>query len=570
MTVDRWGPRLQLGRRLGLAAAFLASACAPKPAFVPGPQLDFTHDSGSLGEYRFPETMGAGVALFDVDQDGDQDLYAVQGGPLPIGPSGAQAASGARPQAPPNRLFVNQGRARFVDSTSESGAAADRGYGMGVAVADLNGDGWSDLFLTNLGPDRLCLAEPDHAPRFLAGPELAYEPNSTAAAGEWSTAAGCADFDLDGDLDLFVCSYVDWHPEREPGCRSGSLRDYCDVKRYPGLPDHVFANDGRGQFREVSGAWGLPVHAERGLGLALFDADLDGAIDIYVANDTDANRLYLNRLASGRGFDDQSLRSGASASSDGVFEAGMGVAVADLNHDELPDLVVGNFTGEPNSLYLSRGPAVFVESSRRLGIAAPSLHKLTFGIAFEDFDGDGREDLLAVCGHVLRHVDEAATTWGWKQSDQLLLQAVDGRFEEVDAGPFLAEPWSSRGLAVGDLDGDLRPDWVQSTSSGPLRIGLNRMEQQGGGRLCVRLADRRPGAANPSAIGARVSLELSDGRVERRWIRAGGSYLSQDEQSARFAWPKGLLAQAIEVLWPDGERTRHSAPGVSATLCIER
>jgi hypothetical protein len=170
---------------------------------------------------------------------------------------------------------------------------------------------------------------------------------------------------------------------------------------------------------------------------------------------------------------------------------------------------------------------------------------------------------------VLRHVDEATTTWGWKQATQLLLQGTDGRFAEVDLGPFLAEPWSSRGLAVGDLDGDLRPDWVQSTSAGPLRIGINRLRQVGA-RLCVRLADRRPGAPNPAAIGARVSLELSDGSAQRRWIRAGGSYLSQDEQSARFALPPGLNAEALEVLWPDGERTRHAPASPGATLTIER
>ncbi len=537
--------------------------------FVAGESLPFKHENGAQGEYRFPETMGAGVALFDADQDGDLDLYAVQGGPLPPGPAGPQASDAGRPEAPPNRLFINHGAARFVDATDRSGAAAERSCGMGAAVVDVDGDGWSDLFLTNLGPDRLCLAVPGQAPRFVAGPELAYEPESRAAKGEWSTAAGFADFDLDGDLDLFVASYVDWHPGREEGCRSGALRDYRDVKRYLGLPEHLFVNEGQGRLREVSGAWGLPAHAERGLGVAVLDLDRDGAPDLYVANDTDANRLYLNRLADAGGFEDHSLRSGTSASSDGTFEAGMGVAVADLNQDELPDLAVGNFTGETNSVYRSRGKGILIESSRRLGIAAPSLHKLTFGLAFEDFDGDGREDLLAVCRHVLRHVDEATTTWGWKQATQLLLQGTDGRFAEVDLGPFLAEPWSSRGLAVGDLDGDLRPDWVQSTSAGPLRIGINRLRQVGA-RLCVRLADRRPGAPNPAAIGARVSLELSDGSAQRRWIRAGGSYLSQDEQSARFALPPGLNAEALEVLWPDGERTRHAPASPGATLTIER
>jgi enediyne biosynthesis protein E4 len=393
-------------------------------------------------------------------------------------------------------------------------------------------------------------------------------PRSPAALGEWSSASGLADLDRDGHLDLVICSYVAWDAATEVPCRSGAEADYCDVKRYAGLADHVFRGDGRGGFVEHSSQWGFGQVAERGLGLALVDVDGDGWQDIYVANDTDANRLYLNRLGTGGGLEDVTSQSGAAASADGLFEAGMGVALADINRDALPDLLVGNFAGESNSLYLSLGGGRFQESSRRAGIAAPSLHPLTFGVAFQDFDGDGLEDFFAVCGHVLRHVDEAITTWGWAQVDLLLRQDQPGHFTPAPLGSYLGEAWSSRGLATGDLDGDLLPDVVSSCSGGPLRVAFNRQQQLGSGPIAVTLVDRRAGISNRQAIGSELTLTLSDGSRQRRYLRAGSSYLSQDAQVSHFALPAGLDAGELQVRWPDGSRTTHPAPPVGALSAI--
>lgn len=554
---------------LGIVALLWLSGCGPEEPFVPAQKLAFEHRNGATGRFFFPETMGSGVALYDADIDGDLDLYAVQGGPLPTDPAAPEARSEARSDAPPNQLFLNQGRGLLEDATNSAGAAADRAYGMGVCAGDLNGDGWSDLLLTNLGPNRVCLATGRAEERYVYGPDLEYEAGSPAGQGEWSTAAGLGDLDRDGQLDAVICTYVAWSQASEPECRSGAIQDYCDVKRYAGLPDHLLRGDGRGGFVEMSSAWGLGQAAERGLGVALCDFDQDGWMDVYIANDTDANRLYLNQLGLGAGFEDITGRCGAAASVDGLLEAGMGVAVADINRDAAPDLLVGNFAGEANSLYLSLGEGLFHESSRSAGIATHSLHPVNFGVSFQDFDGDGWEDLLAVCGHVLRHVDEQVTTWGWAQRDLLLRQDRPGHFEPADLGSYLGQAWSSRGLACGDLDGDLLPDVVSSSSAGPLRVAFNRQVQLGAGRIAVELRDGRAGLSNRQAIGAELCLTLSDGSRQRRYLRAGTSYLSQDSQVSCFALPKGATAMQLEVRWPDGTRSIHAAPALGKLSRIE-
>jgi hypothetical protein len=530
----RTAPLLALGAAL--------AACAPPGAdsgFVDGPAVAFVHDNGATGSYHFPETMGSGVALLDADDDGRTDVYFVQGGALP-----GLARAAARPA---NALLLGDGRGGFTEAGARAGDAAHTGFGMGVSVADVNGDGLDDLFLTNVGPDALCLGTADPSKLFVdATPPTLRDPR-------WTTASAFADLDRDGHLDLGTVGYVDWSAASEPDCAGGPVRDYCSVELYPGLTDRLYIGDGRGGFIDVSSDWGFDRVAARGLGLAFVDLDEDGLVDAYVANDTDANRLYLNQ--GGQRFVDVTDRSGASASADGAHEAGMGVAVGDVDADGSPDLIVTNFAAEANSVYVNRGGGDFRERSRPLGVATPSMSRLAFGVQWFDADLDGRDDLFFACGHVLRHVDATGSTFTWRQPDQLLLADDAGRFVPHPGGPALTAARAGRGSASGDLDGDLRPDLVVSNSASAPTIALNRFAGDDTHPLAVSLESTR--GSNRFAIGARITVQLEDGRALRRWVRAGTGYLSQDERRQLFSIPSGVEPRSVEVLWPDGESSEH-------------
>lgn len=506
--------------------------------FASGAAIAFEHDTGYAGEYYFPETMGSGVALFDANDDGHLDAYFVQGGPIP--------GSRDRRPRPTNALWLNDGEANFTEATARIGAAAHPGYGMGVAVADVNGDGAEDLFLTNVGPDALLLAAGDGSLRFDEATPAAL------ADRDWNTACGFADVDRDGHLDLAVVGYVRWSAADRPDCGGGALRDYCSVELYDGLGDQLYRGDGRGGFEEISAAWGFGRVPARGLGLAFADLDEDGYQDAYVANDTDANRVYINDR--GLRFLDRTDISGASASADGAHEAGMGIAVCDVDQNALPDLVVTNFAAEPNSVYVNLGQARFRERSRPMGVASPSMSRLAFGVNAMDVDGDGREDLFSACGHVLRHVDQDGTTFTWKQSDQLLLAGPDGRFTAHPGGPPLESPTVGRGSAMGDLDGDGWADLVISNSDGAPTVALNRFDHSKSRPLVVSLANEL--GSNTAGIGARISITLDDGSNQQRWIRSGTSYLSQDTHDAHFAVPTGSEVLEVTVTWADGQVER--------------
>ncbi len=551
---------IQQLRLMGIFA--FVSACGPTEpsgsnAFVSAPSPGFRHDNGYASRYYFPETFGSGVALFDANSDGHLDLYAVQGGPVPGSPEAA-AYSGALPT---NQLYFGDGTGTLRDATSQAGDAADANFGMGAHVGDVNGDGLPDLFVTNVGADSLLIA---------TGDDLAMYARTTATTfdvNQWSTAAGFADFDRDGHLDLVVVGYARWSAVNHVDCIADGGNDYCDVKMYDGIQDHVFRGDGAGGFSDKSEAWQFGLLPGRGLGTALTDFDDDGFVDIYVANDTEANRYYKNNR--GAGFLDHTDLSGTSSNSDGRFEAGMGVAVANISGNGLADIVVTNFTSESNNLFENLGQSRFRERSRLAGIAKASIPKLAFGVTLQDFDLNGQEDLFTACGHVLRHIEARVSTWSWRQSDQLLLNGDNQHFTEFAPGELFETPRVGRGLASGDLDEDGAPDLIVSNSGDDLIVGLNRLDSLRGFANGVSKGDRwlllnvkqaaSPTNTNTSAIGAKVTLSVDDGSVQTRWIRAGTGYLSQDDQRPHFGIPRGKAVSSIQIRWPDGVTTQYSA-----------
>jgi hypothetical protein len=474
--------------------------------------LHFVHDAGRTPEKHLPETMGGGAVLADLDGDDDLDVYLVQSGPLP-----GQPAPDGRPT---NRLFLNDGGGRFRDATAECGDAAHDGYGQGVAAGDVDGDGDLDLYVTNLGPDVLLLN--DGRGRF---------EEATARAGlgddRWTTAAALFDADNDGDPDLYVTGYVQvdlehplWCGDRRPGHRS-----YCHPDVYPGLPPRFWRNLGDGTFVEATEPAGLavdPRHPGKGLGAIASDLDLDGDLDLYVANDSVENRLWINQ---GDGtFTDGTLLSGTGVDSQGRTEAGMGLATGDVDGDLDVDLFVTNFDDESNTLYRNDGDGFFTDVTVASGLEGPSRLPVGFGTVLEDLDDDGDLDLAVANGHIIDNIELYHDGKTWKQFAQLFRNDGGGRFEELTSrsGDLGREPLVGRGLAAGDIDDDGDLDLLLTQCGGPALLLRNNGGPDGG------------------PAGGSVTLRgLPPGtRVEAR-LEAGGSLLRESGQQSSYLspWP---------------------------------
>jgi enediyne biosynthesis protein E4 len=382
--------------------------------------LDFRHENGRTGRFRYSEMMGAGVALLDFDGDGDLDVYLVQGGPL------EDPVEGPRPG---DRLYRNElvetGRLSFVDVTEEAGIAAT-GYGMGALAADFDGDGWPDLYVTNLGADQLWRNRGDGT----------FE-DATAAAGldnpVWSVSAAALDFDRDGHLDLYVGNYLEYSVAGDKECTDElGARNYCGPLSFPPLPDRLWRNRGDGTFEDVSARAGITAAFGGALGVVADDFDGDGWPDLYVANDGTPNQLWINR---GDGtFEDRALYAGCAVNGEGQAEAGMGVAVADVDFDHDLDFIVGHLDRETNTLYLNDGHGIFTDRSAISGLGAGSLDRTTFGLGWLDAELDGDLDLFVVNGAVkiLKDLALAGDPWPLHQKDQLFLHEGDGRWNEVE------------------------------------------------------------------------------------------------------------------------------------------
>jgi hypothetical protein len=526
--------------------------------------LEFEHFNGMSGELYFPEMMGSGVALFDYDNDGDLDVYLVQGQML--GPAGVEAATFPPPSAPPlsDQLFRNDGPGpdgvpRFVDVTAAAGLRAT-GYGMGVAAGDYDGDGLVDLYVTNFGPNQLWRNAGDG--RFV---------DVTARAGvedaRWSVSAAWTDYDRDGRLDLYVGNYVQYTLANAKPCRSStSARDYCSPKVYEPSVDSLFRNLGDGRFEDASEGAGIRAAYGGALGVVAADFDGDRWPDLYVANDGVANQLWINRR-DGR-FSDEAMLAGVAVNMDGSPEASMGVDAGDFDGDGDEDVFLTHLARETNTLYINDGTGWFEDRTVAMGLANPSFAFTGFGTAWVDYDNDGWLDILAVNGAVtlIEAQVRAGEPHPLKQSNQLFRNLGDGRYRELgaDAGPALAVALVSRGAAFGDIDNDGDTDVIVSNNAGPARVLLNARGQDAGW-LGLRLLTGDPGR---DAYGARVSLSGGDPVLWRR-VRADGSYASSNDPRVLF----GLGAQpkdeyGVRVFWPDGgEETFDAlAPGLYHTL----
>lgn len=522
---------------LALAPAADGQTCDGEPLLsevARSAGLVFVHDRGATGGKYNPETMGAGLSWLDYDGDGWLDLYVVQSGPFP--PDGAISAA--------NRLFRNRGDGRFEDVTGRS-AAGDRGYGQGVVAADVDGDDDTDLFLANYGPDRLLLNRGDGV----------FE-DRTAETGlvsdGWSSAAALADVDRDGDLDLYLVHYLEHDPETEPFCANPETgqRWYCDPSVFEGKPDRFFRNLGDGRFQDATEASGFGAADGKGMGVLLVDLNDDRWVDVYVTNDMTWNFLFVNR---GDGtFEDLSLLSGAAVSREGLPEAGMGVAVGDVDGDLDADLTVTNYDVQTNTLYLNGGRFRFEDATAGSGFGLASFNLVGFGLVLVDFDRDGNLDAFVANGHTVE--TPARANVHYAQPDLLLLGDGQGGFVSAPCLLPPEGPTVSRGIAAADYDGDGDPDVAVQRSGGAL--ALMRNEVADGQWLGLELHGN---GQNTKGVGARVEAVTDRGR-QVRWVLAGDSYQSSSDPRLLFGFEKGTLIERLIVDWPTGGRQTLMSP----------
>ena len=558
-------------------AAPLPVAEAPEVPVVPFTDvtaeagIDFVHVNGAEGDALLPETMGSGAAFFDFDADGDQDLLLVNS-------TNWDAAVDAGPTM---ALYANDGAGRFTDRTLGSGLGVSF-YGTGVAVGDVDGDGWTDLFVSAVGPNRLFLNAEGR--RFRDATATA---GVAGAATEWSSSSAFFDADGDGDLDLLVGNYVRWSREIDIDVGyqlTGVGRAYGPPLNYGGTTMDLYRNDGSGVFVDVSEEAGLHIlnpasdaPVAKTLGLAPVDVEGDGDVDVLVANDTVRNFLLVND--GGGVFTEQGANYGLAYSREGAATGAMGADAADFRNDGELGFAIANFANEMTSLYVSQGdPTLFSDEAITSGIGAPSRRVLSFGLFFFDYDLDGRLDLLQVNGHLEDDIEVVEPSQRYRQAPQLFWNAgldAASTFVPVTPAPGdgLTRALVGRGSTYADIDGDGDLDvLLLQTGDRPL---LLRNDQETGHRW-LRFLLRGDGVqVNRDAIGAWVEVGLRTAAgtvVQRRRVMPTRSYQSQVESVVTIGL--GDVASAedlvrVEVVWPDGARQSVEVAGLDREIEVE-
>ena len=512
------------------------AARPPQPSFLlkdvtKQAGIEFRHNSGAYGGKLLPETLGSGCAFVDYDADGYPDILLVNSMDWP----GHQRARSSL------KLYKNNRNGTFSDVTRAAGLDIEL-YGMGVAVADYNNDGFPDILITGVGQNRLFMNTGKGTFRDVT------KTSGLAGRSAFSTSALWFDYDRDGHLDLFVCNYVNWSPEHDVFCSlDGKNKSYCTPEAYRGETCWLFRNRGNGTFEDVTAASGIFDTSSKSLGVAMLDFDQDGWPDLFVANDTQPNKLYRN-LRNGK-FKDVAVEAGLAFSADGKARAGMGVDVGDFENSGRPGIAITNFDNEMVGLYRSPSAGQFEDVSIAAGVGGPSRNTLGFGCGFADLDLDGRLDLIVANGHIDDTVRNIRGNVGYAQPPHLFLNLGNGKFQDVVAtsGADFAAPRVGRGLAFADFDGDGDVDLLLTTNNGPAYLFRNDLNS-GNRFLRLHLTGTK---SNRDAIGAVVRI-YHRGETQMRTVRAGSSYLSQSELPLTFGVGKADRLDRLTVEWPSG------------------
>ncbi len=492
--------------------------------------IKFTHNSGRAGKKWLPETMGSGCAFVDVDGDGWQDIVLLNG--KDWAPKGRRTLSA---------LYRNNKNGTFTDITRGSGLDIEM-YAMGIAVADYDNDGRDDLYITALEGDRLFHNEG-------AGKFRDVTKDSGIVNTAFPTSAAFLDYDRDGRVDIVVANYVQWTSKGDLWCSmDGATKSYCTPESYKGNSSKLFRNLGSGKFQDVTKAAGLGEANSKTLGIATFDANNDGWVDLFLANDTQPNKLYRNNKNGT--FTEEAVSAGVAFGEDGMARGAMGVDFADYDRSGRAHLLVGNFSNQMLSLYHNEGTGLFVDEAPKSTVGRSSLLSLAFGVFFFDYDLDGYPDIFAANGHIDEEIGRVQPKVQYKQPPLLFRNLGKGRFEDTSKqmGAEMLRPVVARGAAYADIDHDGDLDVLITTNHGAAYLYRNDSAEKNNW-ISLRLTGT--GKSNRSALGAVVRVQSAQGR-QWQTVHSGSSYCSQSDLALTFGLGKDTAISSVEIDWPSG------------------
>ncbi|MGA2600521.1 MAG: CRTAC1 family protein [Bryobacteraceae bacterium] len=493
--------------------------------------IKFTHNAGRTGKKWLPETMGSGCAFFDADGDGWPDILLINGKDLIPHGRTTHAA-----------LYRNNHNGTFTDITAGSGLDVEL-YGIGVAIADYDNDGRDDVYITALGGDRLFHNEGNGKFRDVT-------KGSGLNNAAFASSAAWFDYDRDGKADLVVANYVQWTAEGDLWCSlDGSTKSYCTPESYKGNSIKLYHNLGGGHFEDVTQKAGLGEPTSKSLGITVFDIDNDGWPDLFIANDTQPNKLYRNNRNGT--FGELAVSAGVAFSEDGVARGAMGTDAADYDRSGRTHLLVGNFSNQMLGLYHNEGNNLFVDEAPRSAVGRASLLSLAFGVFFFDYDLDGYPDIFAGNGHIEEEIGRVQPKIQYKEPPLLFRNQGKGKFEDMSksVGADFQRPIVARGAAYADFDRDGDLDILISTNNGPAFLYRN----DGGNRnhwITLKLIGTK---SNRSALGAVAYVESASGK-QMQTVHSGSSYCSQSDLALTFGLGRDEQVKSITVLWPSGQK----------------
>ncbi|MGA8620401.1 MAG: CRTAC1 family protein [Candidatus Sulfotelmatobacter sp.] len=512
--------------------------------------IHFTHNNGAFGKKWLPETMGPGCAFIDYDNDGYPDILLINGEDWP-------GHAHAGPTTP--KLYHNNHDGTFTDVTRKAGLAVPM-FGLGVAVGDYDNDGFDDLFITALGQSHLFHNNGNGTFTDVTKLSGLWGPS------EFSTSAAWVDYDRDGKLDLLVANYVRWTEQTDLYCTlDGAHKSYCTPESYKGTSVRLWHNLGGGKFEDATQKAGVGDPSSKSLGIAILDYNGDGWPDILIANDTQPNKLYLNKRDGT--FEEHGVPAGIAFSEDGVARAGMGVDAADYDRSGHPSVIISNFANQMVSLYHNEGNGLFVDEAPQSEVGRATLVTLGFGCFFFDYDNDGWPDIFVADGHIEDQIERVQKRVSYAEPSHLFRNLGGGKFQELTGqmGQSFAAPRVARGTAYADIDNDGFLDVLVTTNAGPAFLfhnegGTNRS-------LRVKLVGTK---SNRDGIGTIVRV-TSGGEKDKQWkmLRSGSSYLSQSELVLTFGLGVQTKADTIEIQWPSGQVDQLSNIAAGQTITVQ-
>ena len=509
--------------------------------------IHFVHNNGAFGKKYLPETMGPGCAFIDYDNDGWPDIVLINGQNWPAHPGPETTL----------KLYRNNHDGTFSDVTRRAGLAVSM-FGMGVAVGDYDNDGYDDLFVTALGQSHLFHNSGKGSFTDVTKTAGLWGPN------EFSTGAAWVDYDRDGKLDLVVANYVQWSIAGDLFCTlDGTHKSYCTPESYKGASARLWHNLGNGKFEDATEKAHFLDTTSKSLGIAILDYNGDGWPDIVLANDTQPNKLYLNRQNGT--FEEKAVPAGIAFSEDGVARAGMGVDAADYDRSGRPSLIITNFANQMLSLYHNEGNGLFVDEAPSSEVGRATLVTLGFGCFFFDYDNDGWPDILVADGHIEDQIEHVQKRVSYAEAPHVFRNLGHGKFTEVtqSLGAAFAAPKVGRGAAYADIDNDGALDVLMTTNGGRAYLFHN----QGASNRSLRIK-LRGSKSNRDGIGA-VIVVAAGGDQQSKMVRSGSSYLSQSELVATFGLGSRQQADSVEIRWPSGQTDKLSQVAAGQTVEVE-